>query len=193
MKTKMILIILSVTLLVTGCSSTKPVSDLVQAATPEDAIGSMFTALKTVDAPTFNSLVQYKRTKENGVIVETERFFGNVIDDENKTYLAAVFEELTYTIISSSDQTDEQITITLEITNKDLSEINASDYSNSDNPIMAQVDAIKEVTETITKTIDVDVVKSGAGWLVVIDDELRSALWGNKQGILDALNNWFLK
>lgn len=193
MKTKMILIILSVTLLVTGCSSTKPVSDIVQAATPEDAIGSMFTALKTVDAPTFNSLVQYKRTKENGVIVETERFFGNVVDDENKTYLAAVFEKLTYTIISSSDQTDEQITITLEITNKDLSEINASDYSNSDNPIMAQVDAIKEVTETITKTIDVDVVKSGAGWLVVIDDELRSALWGNKQGILDALSNWFLK
>lgn len=192
MKSKMILAMLAITLLVTGCSSNKPVNDTTQAATPEEAINSMFTALKTADAPSFNSLVQYKQTKENGVIIETERFFGASLDDESKNYMVAVFEELTYTVISTDSQTDEQSIITLEITNKDLTDIDASDYSGLDNPIVAEVVAIKGITETITKTVDVEVVKFETGWQVVIDDELRSALWGNKPGILDALGNWLL-
>lgn len=190
MKTKIIIAMLAITLLVTGCSTNKPANDTTQATTPEEAISSMFTALKTADAPSFNSLVQYKQTKENGVIIETERFFGASLDDESKTYMAAVFEELTYIVISTDYKTDEQTIITMEIKNKDLSEIDASDYSSSDNPIVAEVAAIKDVTETITKTVDVEVVKFGTGWQVVIDDELRSTLWGNKQGILDVLSNW---
>lgn len=189
MKLKMILVTLAVTLLVTGCGSTKPGNETAQAATPEDAISRMFAALKTADAPSFNALVQYQRLKENGVIIETERFFGDSLDSEDQTYILAVFEELSYTILSSTNQTDEQKSFILEITNKDLSQIDALDYADADNYLLAQANAIKAIKETVTKTIEVNVVYAETGWQVMIDDELRSALWGNKQGTLDALSN----
>lgn len=177
------------TFLLCGCISSKPTIDAAQAATPEDAISGMITALKTADGTLLNSLIQYQQTKKNGVIVETERFWSGVLDAESKAYMLAVFEGLDYTILSSDRQTDTEESLTLEISNKDLSKINSLDYADSDDFLTDEAKAIKKITETVTKKVEVNLIKSETSWQVVIDDELRSALLGNKTGILDDLRD----
>lgn len=190
MRFKVGVVLLAIVILAAGCVQTKPLNSTAGAATPEEAVNSMFASLKKADAPAFNAVVQYKRTNENGIIFETERFFGDSLDDESKTYILAVFEELNYTVLSSSEQTDGQKIFTLEITNKDLSGIGSFDYVNSDNFLLAQANAVKKITNTVTNTIEIYVVHSENGWQVVIDDNLRNALWGNKQGMLHNLRNF---
>jgi hypothetical protein len=190
MKLKIALFILAITLLTTGCQATKPTSTTSSASTPEEAISNMFSALKAADAPSFNSAIQYKQTTENGVVIEAERFFGNSLDEETQAYMIALFENLTYKVRASEEKNAGYAIFTLEITNKDLSQINLSDYADSEHPMAAQADAIKEIAATVTKTVDVDVVKSDMGWQIVIDDELGSILRGNKQGVVDELKEW---
>ena len=189
MKSKLIMVIATITLLLSGCVSTKQASDASQAATPEAAVSGLITALKTADGTLLNSLIQYKQTKKNGIIVETERFWSGSLDAESKSYVLAVFEGLDCTVLSTDSQTDTEKNLRLEIENKDLSGIHSSDYADADDFLTAETNAIKEITETVTTKVDVSLIKSDTGWQVVIDDELRNALSGNKTGILDELRD----
>lgn len=188
MRLKIGIFVLAVLTMLSGCLVDKPDTTPVRAATAEEAIHSMFTALKTADAPTFHSLVQYKQYKENGIVIETERFFGSTLDNDGKAYMLAVFEGLVYKIISSEEGAEKQKSFTIEITNKDLSKVHTFDYLGADNILLAQAEGIKEITQTTTQMVEVTVIYTEKGWQVEIDEPLRNALWGNKQGALDTLS-----
>ncbi|GKI13618.1 hypothetical protein CE91St44_01030 [Oscillospiraceae bacterium] len=183
MKKTFVFIAAALALLLAACVRGENDCLLPQAATPEEAVAAMTSALETADGTALDALVQYAGGRKNGVFVETERFWGGRPEGTEKAYLVAVFQELACEVLSVEYSAEEKALLTLAVTNKDLAALDLADHVQAEDLLEAETSAVKAITGTITQTVEAQAVKTQAGWQVVVDEALRSALWGGHKSI----------
>lgn len=170
----------------------------------EKAVDSCFTALKSGDTQTATSYM-----KDSDIT--------DLDDDEedstvNETMTKAVFGKLDYKILSSTKVDDNTVTVKVEITNVDMKPVftefftqalqyalaNAfADPQPTDEEMNQKMTEIfdacisKEGLATVTKEVDVKVVKDGENWIIDSDDTLANALLGGLGDAMEELEDSF--
>ena len=200
-KQRKILSLILVVVMVVACLAACGMSPEKQA---EKAVSSCFDAMKAGDLETAQTYIQ-----DDEELLEKGESGDSAI---NSAMLEAVFEKLDYKILSSTKVDDATVTVKAEISNVDMKPVftefftQALQYTFSnltadpqptEEEVNQKMEEIfnscisKEGLETVTKEVDIQVVKNDAGWVIDADEKLANALLGGLWDVLEELQNSF--
>ncbi len=166
--------------------------------TPEQAVKNTFDAIKQNDSETASKYINYDDLLKAGETYEED-------DAETEEMVQLILGHFDYKIISSSEEGD-QATVQAEITNIDMktimgdfvSEALVLAFSGLDEETMeAQMkdkfsDLInREDSQTLTKTVEIKLAKSGSSWKIDMSDETADAIFGGMLSVAEDLNASF--
>jgi predicted small lipoprotein YifL len=165
---------------------------------PEQAVKNTFDAIKQNDSETASKYINYDDFLKAGKTNKED-------DAETDEMIKLILGHFDYKIISSSQQGDEA-TVQAEITNIDMktimgdfvSEALVLAFSGLDEETMeAQMkdkfsDLInREDNQTLTKTVEIKLAKSGSSWKIDMSDETADAIFGGMLSVAEDLNASF--
>ena len=165
---------------------------------PEQAVKNTFDAIKQNDSETASKYIDYDDLLKAGETNEED-------DAETDEMVKLILGHFDYKIISSSQEGDEA-TVQAEITNIDMktimgdfvSEALVLAFSGLDEETMeAQMkdkfsDLInREDNQTLTKTVEIKLAKSGSSWKIDMSDETADAIFGGMLSVAEDLNASF--
>ncbi|WP_164968333.1 hypothetical protein [Clostridium tetani] len=150
---------------------------------PIDAVEATFNALTSLNTREFNEYIKYVDTVRNGIMFKDNVLFGDNLDWESKDYIESIISKLSYKIIHSEEKKN-TATIKVQITNRDLSDINRrleqetfkEDYENENNLLISLIRSTDK-----TKKYDVTLLleKSDKGWKIKMTKEFAKAICGD--------------
>lgn len=150
---------------------------------PIDVVEAAFNALTSLNTREFNEYIKYADTIRNGIVFKDNVIFGDNLDCESKDYIESIVSKLSYEIIYNEEQ-ENTATIKVQITNRDLSDINKrleqgtfkEDYGDENNLLISLVRSTDK-----TKKYDVTLLleKSDEGWKIKMTKEFAKAICGD--------------
>lgn len=150
---------------------------------PIDAVEATFNALTSLNTREFNEYIKYVDTIRNGIVFKDNVIFGDNLDGESKDYIESIVSKLSYKIIHSEEKKN-TATIKVQITNRDLSDINRrleqetfkEDHGDENNLLISLIRSTDK-----TKKYDVTLLleKSDKGWKIKMTKEFAKAICGD--------------
>ncbi|RXM57938.1 hypothetical protein [Clostridium tetani] len=150
---------------------------------PIDAVEATFNALTSLNTREFNEYIKYVDTVRNGIMFKDNVIFGDNLDWESKDYIESIVSKLSYKIIHSEEKKN-TATIKVQITNRDLSDINRrleqetfkEDHGDENNLLISLIRSTDK-----TKKYDVTLLleKSDEGWKIKMTKEFAKAICGD--------------
>jgi hypothetical protein len=144
--------------------------------TPLETVEAALRYLKEADTNSFNQYIYYPIDTDRTVVYAYNIMFGNNLDGESKEYIESIVDELTYEIGNIQEGEDNAV-VSVNVTNRDLSDINMFAYVDEDNPLIA---AIKNADNGyVTSNIEINLSNKDGIWKLLVDSEFQKAISGN--------------
>lgn len=202
-KSLLMLLIIVIAIFLVACSRQKEVNNKkeitqetsivhsIKNTSPKGTVEAAFDALTSLNTREFNEYIKYEDTVRNGIMFKNNVLFGDNIDGESKDYMESIVSKLSYKILNIEEK-ENTATIEVQITNRDLSDINKrleeevlkENSKNEDNLLISLIrstDKTKKYDATLT------LEKSDEGWKINMTKEFVKAIDGGMPSFIDNL------
>ena len=148
-----------------------------------ETVKTAFDALAALDVEKFNQYLHYTDEVKGGIKYKNNVLFGSKIDEEDKKFIQSMFSKFSYKI-DKSEEDGNHATVSVRITNRDLSDIIPRLVSAAlANPSKANnnnllIDVINKTEKTTTFSIKLSLIKEGETWKITMDKALANAICG---------------